>query len=109
MKLLISVFIILEHIIEDENGNLERIETYIKEVRSRRYEIYNNTDLKETLNNASADIELQILNAQFEKSNLTITGIDKIIINYDRFNPTRGGSFIELPSHIAFKKACINI
>jgi len=109
MKLLISVFIILEHIIEDENGNLERIETYIKEVRSRRYEIYNNTDLKETLNNASADIELQIINAQFEKSNLTITGIDKIIINYDRFNPTRGGSYIKLPEHIAFKKACINI
>ena len=63
MKLLISVFIILEHIIEDENGNLERIETYIKEVRSRRYEMYNTKDLQETLNNASADVELQILNA----------------------------------------------
>ena len=69
MKLLISVFIILEHIIEDENGNFERIETYIKETRSRRYEIYNTTDLQETLNNASADIELQISNAKFEKSN----------------------------------------
>ena len=63
MKLSISVFIILEHIIEDENGNLERIETFIKEVRSRRYEMYNTKDLQETLNNASADVELQILNA----------------------------------------------
>ena len=109
MKILISVYIILEQIIEDENGNLERIETFIKEVRSRRYEIYNTKDLQETLNNASADVELQILNAQFKKSNLKITGIDKIVINYDRFNPTKGGSYIELPKHIAFKKACIHI
>jgi hypothetical protein len=96
---------LLEHIIKDENGNFERIETYIKETRSRRYEIYNTTDLQETLNNASADIELQIFNAKFEKSNLKITGIDKIVVNYDRFNPTRGGSYIELPKHIAIKKS----
>ena len=70
MKLLISVFIILEHIIEDEDGVIIRIDRSIKEVRSRRYEIYNTTDLQETFNNASADIELQISNAKFEKSNL---------------------------------------
>ena len=28
---------------------------------------------------------------------------------YDRYNPTRGGSYIKLPEWIANKKACVNI
>ena len=34
---------------------------------------------------------------------------EKIRINYDKYNPTRGGSFIELPKWIQDKKASINI
>ena len=30
-------------------------------------------------------------------------------MNYDKYNPTRGGSFIDLPKWVADKKACINI
>ena len=107
MKILISVFITVESY-DDDSDEWVELEKRV-EVRSRRYEICNSTDLQDTLNNASADIILQIQNAQLTKSNLRIKGIDKIVVNYDRFNPTRGGSYIELPKYIADKKACINI
>ena len=32
-----------------------------------------------------------------------------IKFNYDKYNPTRGGSYIELPKWVSLKKACINI
>ena len=34
---------------------------------------------------------------------------NKIIVNYDKYNPTRAGSYIELPKWVSSKKACINI
>ena len=112
MKLLIQVFVIFESTTpidnDDDTTDYEVIE-HIKEIRSRRYEINNISDLERTLNNASADIELQIANAKLKESGLTLKGIKKITINYDRYNPTRGGSYIELPKYIGVKGACINI
>lgn len=35
--------------------------------------------------------------------------INKLVFHYDKYNPTRGGSFIELPKWVQTKKACINI
>ena len=100
MKILIVVDLILDEGDEDE---------VIRQVQSRRYDIYNSDDLKNSLNNMAKDIEIQIETKQFHKSGLVIRGIDKITIQYDRYNPTRGGSYIELPEWIANKKACINI
>ena len=100
MKILIVVDLILDQGDEDE---------VIRQVQSRRYDIYNSDDLKNSLNNMAKDIEIQIETKQFHKSGLVIRGIDKITIQYDRYNPTRGGSYIELPEWIANKKACINI
>ena len=57
----------------------------------------------------ASDIETQIEVKAFHKSNLRLKGIDKITIQYDRYNPTRGGSYIKLPDWISNKKACINI
>ena len=105
MKLLIVVSIIFEEL--DDEG--EVISEIVKELRSRRYEIHNSNDLQDTLNNTSADIELQIEMSQLKKSNLRLKGIDQIVIHNDRYNPTRGGSYIELPKWIADKKGCINI
>ena len=35
--------------------------------------------------------------------------IDKLKFNYDKYNPTRGGSYIALPDWLKLKRACINI
>ena len=49
-------------------------------------------------------IEILIDTKQFHKSNLVLIGIDKLTIQYDRYNPTHGGSYLELPQWIAKKK-----
>ena len=102
MKILIHVYVdLLEH------GDTEPSVTRI--VQSRRYDINNTDDLKDALNKMAGDIELEIEIKQFHKSNLRVHGINKIVIQYDRYNPTRGGSYIKLPEWIANKKACVNI
>ena len=56
----------------------------------------------------AGDIELQIENQQFHESNLRVHGIYKISIQYDRYNPTRGGSYIKLPECIKNLKKCMH-
>ena len=77
--------------------------------KSRRYEVLNVDDLDKALINMAEDIELQIENNQVKNYNLIVDKIDKITIHYDRYNPTRGGSYIALPDWVSAKKACINI
>lgn len=36
-------------------------------------------------------------------------GSNKLKFHYDKYNPTRGGSFMELPDWIKQQKTCINI
>lgn len=43
------------------------------------------------------------------KKRLVITQIDKLEFLVDKQNPTRGGSFIELPKCVQDQKACVNI
>ena len=81
----------------------------IHEVKSRRYELTNTTQLMDVMNNIASDIQKQIELKQFHKSGLRIHSIDKLTIMYSIFNPTRAGSYIKLPKWIADKKACINI
>jgi hypothetical protein len=105
MKILIVVSLRFDEL----DGGGEVVGEIVKEIRSRRYSIHNSNDLQDTLNNMAADIELQIENSELPKSGLRLKGIEKIHIHYDRYNPTRGGSFIPLPKWVADKKACINI
>ena len=90
---------------EDDDG----VPSVTREVRSRRYDIHNPNDLHDALNNMAGDIELIIETRQFHKSNLRVHSIDKLVIHYDRYNPTRGGSYLDLSDWIQRKKACINI
>ena len=80
-----------------------------REVKSRRYELTNTTQLMDVMNNIAADIQIQIELKQFHKSGLRIHSIDQLTAMYTIFNPTRAGSYIVLPKWIASKKACINI
>ena len=73
--------------------------------KSRRYEINNRGEINETLMNMAEDIQLQIENNHTAKYNLIVDKISKITIHYDRFNPTRAGSYIEAPEWIKNKKS----
>ena len=75
------------------------------EVKSRRYELTNTTQLMDVMNNIAADIQIQIELKQFHKSGLRIHSIDQLTLMYTIFNPTRAGSYIVLPKWIASKKS----
>ena len=85
------------------------IEYFSIKIRSRNYEISNNSDLKDVLKNMGRDITIIVENKQLKRSGLTIEKIDKLTFNYDKFNPTRAGRYIPLPKYFNDKHACINI
>ena len=78
-------------------------------IRSRRYEITNAEEIVNVLSQMATDIEIQTDKMELSESGLVIKLFDKIKFSYDKYNPTRGGSFIELPKWVQTKKACINI
>ena len=62
-----------------------------------------------SLSQMATDIEIQTDKMELSESGLVIKQFDKIKFSHDKYNPTRGGSFIELPKWVQTKKACINI
>jgi len=110
----------LKQFIEKHNGMKLRVignsvfkkpndEELLLQIPSRRYEITNKEDIPETLNQIATDIEIQIDRMEVSASGLILKKIEKLVFHYDKYNPTRGGSFIELPKWVQSKKACINI
>ena len=80
-----------------------------REVRSRRYELTNEEEIINVLNQMATDIEHQAEVLEASESGLVPTQMDKIKFNFDKYNPTRGGKFIPSPKWVQNKKACINI
>ena len=78
-------------------------------VRSRRYEITNEDEIPEVLNQMATDVELQMDKMELSESGLVVKQIEKLKFNYDKYNPTRGGKFIALPKWVSTKKAYIHI
>ena len=78
-------------------------------IRSRRYNITNEDEIPQKLNQMATDIEFQLDKMEMSESGLVLKHIDKLKFNYDKYNPTRGGSYIELPEWLKLKRACINI
>lgn len=98
--------IIVEVDLAFKNPNNELIQRRLK---SRRYTVHNPDELNGVLNNLAHDIEVQIEITEYIQSGLVLAQVKKLVISYDRYNPTRGSSFIPLPDWVANKKACINI
>ncbi len=88
----------------NDDGEIDKLHP-----QSRRYEIHNPEQLRSTLQRAREDLSFQIENSNLKGSGYVLQKIQNITVNYDRFNPTRGGSYIKLPNDISNKKACINI
>ena len=101
-----SMKIIVETDLSFKNPDNELIQ---RRLRSRRYNIHNPDELNTVLNNIGHDIETQIEITEYIQSGLVLGQVEKLVISYDRYNPTRGSSFISLPDWVANKKACINI
>ena len=61
-----------------------------REVRSRRYEITNEEEITNVLNQMATDIEHQAEVLEASESGLVLTQMAKIKLNFDKYNPTRG-------------------
>ena len=106
MKVSITVDLVFTYVAEDED-DVDEDRTHT--IGSRRYNILNEEELNNAINNMASDIELLVENKNLSKSGLKIKKVSKITIHSDKYDPTRAGKFTALPEWIAKKKACINI
>ena len=93
----------------DDGGNDIGSQELVYALPSTRFNISNEDELTQALEDSVKQILLQIQNLEASASNLRFKTILSITIHYDRYDPTRAGRYIELPEWIKFKKACINI
>ncbi len=80
----------------------------LQNLPATRFDIYNEDDLVSALENSAKQILLGIGNMELRASNFQFLKITTITFHYDRYDPTRAGSYILLPEPIKNKKACIN-
>ena len=71
--------------------------------------ISNQDELTKALEDSVKEILLHIQSLEGRKSNLKFMRILRIVIHFDKYDPTRARSYIELPKFIQLKKTCINI
>ena len=93
----------------DDGGNEIRSQELVYALPSTRFNISNEDELTQALEDSVKQILLQIQNLEASTSNLRFKKILSITIHYDKYDPTRAGRYIELPEWIKLKKACINI
>ena len=93
----------------DDGGNELGSQELVYALPSTRFNISNEDELTQALEDSVKQILLQIQTLEASTSNLRFKKILPITIHYDKYDPTRAGKYIELPEWIKLKKACINI
>ena len=76
---------------------------------STRFNVHNEDDLTEAIEDSVKQILLQIEKLEASASNLKFKKVISITTHYDKYDPTRAGKHIDLPKFIKLKKACVNI
>ena len=74
-------------------------------VRTRSYTIINSDELKEALENMRNDIGARILDMALYQPGFMVVKVTEIHMIYSKYNPTRAGTYINLPKWISLKKA----
>ena len=93
----------------DDGGNEIGSQELVYALPSTRFNISNEDELTQTLEDSVKQILLQIQNFEASTLNLRFKNILSITIHCDKYDPTRAGKRIQLPEWIKLKKACINI
>ena len=81
----------------------------LQNLPATKFDIYNEDDLVRALENSVKQILLGIENIELRASNFQFLKITTITFHYDRYDPTRAGSYILLPEPVNNKTTCINI
>ena len=93
----------------DDGGNKIATSEHLYQLPATRYNVHNEDELNQALENSVQQILLKIQDLEGTQSNLVFKKIVSITIHFDKYDPTRAGRYIELPEWIKLKKACINI
>ena len=109
MKLNIRTEALFEKPEYDDGGNEIGSQKLVYALPSTRFNISNEDELTQALEDSVKQTLLQMQNLEASTSNLRFKQILSITIHYDKYDPTRAGRYIELPEWIKLKKACINI
>ena len=89
MKVLIQVEVLTTDGVKDDEGN--HVKAVVK-FKSRRFEVLNTDDITYVMTKMAKDIQTQIENPHLNSPDIVIDKINKVIINHDKYNPTRAGS-----------------
>ena len=109
MKFNIRTEIFFEKSEYDNGGNEIGNQEFIYILSLSCFNISNEDELSQILENSIKYILLQIQNLEISTSNLHVKKILLITIHYNKYDPTKAGKYIELPKWIKLKKTCINI
>ena len=91
-----------QNIEEDEEEVVETEQSY--HLPATRYNISNEEELTDALEDSTKQILLKIQDLEGTKSNLNFQKILSITLHFDKYDPTRAGSVIELPRFIKLKR-----
>lgn len=84
-------------------------EQQIKSFNSKYVIIYKNTDLNEIYDTSSNVLEQKLTEFEHCESGWSFSSICHLELNINKYNPLRGGTYIELPEKIKNTKSCLNI
>ena len=104
MRLNIRTEALFEKPEHDDGGNEIGSQELVYALPSTRFNISDEDELTQTLEDSVKQILLQIQNLEASTSNPRFKQILSITIHYDKYDPTRAGSYIELPEWIKLKK-----
>ena len=88
----------------DDGGNEIGSQELVYALSSTYFPIHNQDELTQALEDSVIQIRLKIQDLEGSTSNLRFKNILSITIHYDKYDPTRAGSYIELPEWIKLKK-----
>lgn len=77
--------------------------------KTRNFEIFNEYDIEDSLQEAFEIILVEEANFEGRQSGWSLLSIDGILVRINRYRPLRGSCFIPLPKSIQDKHAIINI
>ena len=68
------------------------------------YPVMNTAGLNDAIERLAADIEELIQSKDLHRSGLVLVGIASLVINFNRYTPSTGSRYIDLPTGIKNKK-----
>ena len=94
---------------EDNSGVSNSFIEVLRTIPTTVKKIHSEEELDKALERTLKEMLLRIEQIQLSQSNMRFEKVISMTIHYDKYDPTRAGSYIDLPPFIKLKKACVNI